>query len=183
MKPMQKRRPATNTNFGAIAQLAKEESTKGNVYLQTLKPRKITVSPRHKKPTNFNPGSPGSDAEDDMLDGERPKCILEPDAPFKMMWDMTMLILIVYNVFSVPVAICFSVRCRATELCQLCTPRGAGVVCHDAPRTLFSSLRPQANLTHMLRFIFRPLGRSMWPQRIHGSGLSFSLTSSSSSTA
>ena len=45
-------------------------------------------------------------------DEETPKRrdIIRPDSTFRMAWDMCMLVLIVYNVFSVPVSICFAVR-------------------------------------------------------------------------
>lgn len=108
-----RKKPATSmtNSIGDIAQLAAEESQRGNARLRNVEPRMVTVSPKHKKSDLFNPASPGASepAEEEMLDAERPRCILEPDAPFKMSWDMSILILIVYNVFSVPVAICFSV--------------------------------------------------------------------------
>jgi hypothetical protein len=112
-----KKKAATGrtTDFGALAKLAAEENSLGNKRIgMNFQPRMVTVSPKHKKAGRFNPASPGgaSEADEEMLEAERPRCILEPDAPFKMSWDMSILILIVYNVFSVPVAICFSVRLR-----------------------------------------------------------------------
>ena len=112
-----KRKPAAGitTDFGALAKLAAEENELGNKRISmNFQPRMITVSPKDKKAGRFNPSSPGgaSEADEEVLEAERPRCILEPDAPFKMSWDMSILVLIVYNVFSVPIAICFSVRPR-----------------------------------------------------------------------
>lgn len=53
-------------------------------------------------------------SEDDD-DTPRPFCIIWPDSNFRLGWDLAILLLIVYNVFSVPVAICFSLELEPTH--------------------------------------------------------------------
>ena len=99
-----------------IAKIASAHSRMGNELvrskfaspLMTVRDRKARRSKEEPEGAN---GIGGHSVEDEDEDDDQltppPRCIIMPESNFRLAWDFGMLILILYNVFSVPITIAF----------------------------------------------------------------------------
>ena len=73
---------------------------------RSLGPNIVRFAGRKKRATSRRMRPTASESEEEFAP---PRYLLTPDQPFRMSWDMCMLVLIIYNVFAVPVSICFQI--------------------------------------------------------------------------
>ena len=111
--------------LAGIALRAKEEKEMGNARVgalsvsradkppdRSLGPNIVRFAGRKKRATSRRMRPTASESEEDFAP---PRYLLTPDQPFRMSWDMCMLVLIIYNVFAVPVSICFQIDVPPTH--------------------------------------------------------------------